>query len=255
MKIYLDVVILLNFLIDFFLLVGAARLAGMPGSLGKAALSAALGAVYAGACLIPGFQFLGNLLWRMVVLGAMGTLAFGVCREALRCTVLFVFLAMSLGGIALGLGNGSFLSLSLAAAGVLALCILGFHGKVGQSYLPIEVTRNGNTVRVNALIDTGNTLTDPVTGEGVLVIGAQAAGKLTGLSQEQLSQPVQTMSSGVLPGLRLIPYRAVGQPCGMLLAMRFENVKLGKKRRCVLVAFAPEGLEAGGCQALIGGMV
>lgn len=255
MKVYLDVVILLNFLVDLLLLLGAGRLAGFSAGFARAALAAALGALYAGACLLPSFRFLGSTLWRVVMLTAMGMLAFGICAEALRCTVLFVLLSMALGGIALGLGSGSFGSLTLAAAGVLALCVLGFRGKAGQTYLPIELTRNGNTAHLTALVDTGNTLTDPVTGESVLVIGAKTAEKLTGLSCQQLAQPVQTVASGVVPGLRLIPYRAVGQSCGMLLALRFENVKLGKQRRDVVVAFAPEGLEAGGYQALIGGTV
>ncbi len=253
MKVYLDVVILLNFLVDLLLLLGAGRLGGLRTGLGRVVLAAVLGALYAGACLLPSFRFLGSTLWRTVMLAAMGMLAFGIRAAALRCTVLFVLLSMAMGGIALGLGRGSFGSLTLAAAGVLVLCIVGFQGKAGQSFLPIELTRNGHTARLTALVDTGNTLTDPVTGESVLVIGAQAAERLTGLTAEQLAQPVQTMASGVMPGLRLIPYRAVGQSCGMLLAMRFENVKLGRRRADALVAFAPEGLEAGEHQALIGG--
>ena len=42
--------------------------------------------------------------------------------------------------------------------------------------------------------------------------------------------------------------------CGMLLALRFENVKLGSRQQSALVAFAPEGLGKGQMyQALTGG--
>lgn len=255
MKEYLNVVMVLNFLVELLMLLGAGRLAGFPVRIGRAVLAAVLGAVYAGACMVPSFRFLGNMLWRTVSLAWMGVLAFGIRCETLRCTVLFMLLSMALDGIAQGLGRGSVGSMLLGAVGVFAMCLLGFQGKAGQSFLPVELSRNGTTACLTALIDTGNMLTDPVTGERVLVVGAKTAHKLTGLTLQQLSQPVQTMASGCVQGLRLIPYRTVGQSSGMLLAMRFRNARLGRRRSDILVAFAPEGLEAGGYQALIGGMV
>ena len=68
LEIYLDLVILLNFSVDFLLLMGTNRLSGFPLSPGRCAWAAVLGAVYSGACLLPGFSFLGALLWRMVSL-------------------------------------------------------------------------------------------------------------------------------------------------------------------------------------------
>ena len=103
MAVYLDLVILLNFLVDFLLLMGTNRLAGYPAGMGRAAAASVFGGLYGGACLIPGFQFLGNILWRVVSLGLMGALAFGLDRSTLRRCVLFVLLSMALGGAALGL--------------------------------------------------------------------------------------------------------------------------------------------------------
>ena len=55
-------------------------------------------------------------------------------------------------------------------------------------------------------------------------------------------------------GLRLIPYNSVGQPGGMMLMKRFDNVKMGDKKGSALVAFAPERIGAGQVyQALAGG--
>ncbi len=246
---YLDVAILLNFLVDYFLLVGANRLSGFPPGRKRAALAAGFGSVYAVACLR--FPFLGSFLWRIVSLGVMGMLAYGV--QAFRRSMLFVLLSMALGGIALGLGKGGFFSLISAAAGVGALCLLGFRGKVGASrYVPVELTTDQGKIHVTALLDTGNTLTDPVTGQSVLVLGADAACRLAGLTRQQLADPVKTMTQ--VPGLRLIPYRAVGRPDGMLLAMRVKQAKIGEKKCSALVAFAPESV-SGTYQALIGGIL
>ena len=60
MDIYLDLAVILNFIVDFLLLLGTNRLAGFPLDARRCALAAALGGVYGGACLIPGFSFLGD---------------------------------------------------------------------------------------------------------------------------------------------------------------------------------------------------
>lgn len=251
-QVYIDLVVLLNFLVDFLLLLGTNRLAGYPPGAGRAALAAALGGLYGGACLLPGFRFLGNTLWRLVSLGLMAVIAFGCRKSALRRGVLFVLLSMALGGVALGLGSGGFWSLVAAAGCVSLLCAVGFRGKVGRSFVPVELRYGDKYLRLTALRDTGNALRDPVTGQPVLVVGAETAGALTGLTPQQLASPVEAM--GAVPGLRLIPYRAVGKSGGMLLALRIPEVKIGSWKGSSLVAFAPEGLgREEEYQALTGG--
>lgn len=257
MEVYVDLVILLNFLVDFFLLLGTNRLSGYPPGGGRAAAAAGLGGLYGGACLLPGFRFLGNTLWRCVSLAMMAGVAFGWNKSAFRRGVLFCLLSMALGGVALCMGGGGIPALAGASAGVCALCFLGFRGTAGsRNYVPVSLTYRGKHVQLIALQDTGNTLRDPVTGQPVLIIGADAAKRLTGLTAEQLRDPVQTLSQGILPGLRLIPYRSVGNPQGLLLCLRIENTRLGNRCGSMLVAFGPEELGSGGeYQALAGGML
>lgn len=122
--------------------------------------------------------------------------------------------------------------------------------------MPITLTYGGNTVSLTALRDSGNTLRDPITGEQVLVISGEVAQRLTGISVDAMRKPLETLAKRPVPGLRLIPYRAVGQGSGMLLALRFENVKIGTRRQSAIVAFAPEGLGKNSMyQALAGGIL
>ena len=252
MVIYLDILLILNFFVDFLLLLGTNRLAGFPSGGWRVALGAALGAAYGGACLIPGFSFLGNTLWRTVSLLLMGFVAFGFQKNAVRRCVLFYLLSMALGGVALGFGKGSGWTLIGGAIGVAALCIFGFRGYLGKHFLPVELTYGEKKITLTALQDTGNSLRDPLTGQPVLVIGADAAQKLTGLTTDQLRDPAGALTA--IEGLRLVPYRAVGRESGMLLALKMENVKIGPFRGSHMVAFAPEGLgENGEYQALTGG--
>ncbi len=256
MKLYLDLAVGLNFLVDWLLLLGANGLAGHPPGAKRCALGALLGGVYGGASLLPGFSFLGNALWRGVCLGLMGAVAYGFDGSGVRRTVLFVFLSFALGGAVMGIGSGGILGLGTSAAVLGAVCFLGFRGGTGnREYVEVELSRGEKQVRLLALKDTGNTLTDPVTGRSVLIADAGSAETLLGLTKTQLSDPVGTVASGVLPGLRLIPYRAVGVSAGMLVALRMEGVRIGKWRGDALVAFAPEGLGGeGSYRALTGGV-
>lgn len=256
MTVYLDMVMILNFSVDFLLILGTNRLSGFPPGWGRAALAAGLGAVYSGACLLPGFHFLMNTLWRVVSLVLIGGIAFGWMRTGWRRTGIFLLLSLALGGAAMGMGDGSLWKLVLAALAVWLLCRVGFPCGVGsREFVPVRITHQGRTVSLTALKDTGNTLCDPVTGEQVTVIGAEAASKLTGLGREKFRTPLETITEKQVNGLRLIPYRAVG--CGgMLLAMRFSDVEIGSRKGSAIVAFAPDSVGNGeGYQALTGGML
>lgn len=257
MKIYLDLLMLMNFLVDFLLLMGTNRLSGFSCGGKRSAAAAALGAVYSGFCLVPGFRFLGNLLWRVVCMGLMSGIAFGWNRSALRRTGVFLLLSMALGGLAMSLERQDIFTLAVSAGLIWLLCGIGFGGQIGgREYVPLEIRYRDNSVRLLALRDSGNTLRDPVTQQQVLVISKEAARQLTGLSDDQLMHPLQTMMQGTMPGLRLIPYRAVGQNGGMLLAMRFENVKIGSRQQSAIVAFDTGGLGHGDLyQALTGGAI
>lgn len=245
-------VVILNFLVDFLLLLGTNRLSGFPLSVKRCGLAAALGGIYSGACMLHGFRFLGNTLWRVVSLMLIAATAFGCDRSAVKRGGVFLLLSMALGGIAIRFGRGDFLTLVLAAAGVWLLCRVAFGNTVGsREYVPVSLTYGGHSASLIALRDSGNTLRDPITGEQVFVIAGEVAQSLTGLSEQQLRTPLETLALRPIPGLRLIPYRAVGSG-GMLLGLRFENVKVGNRTQSAIVAFAPEGLGGGmAYQALV----
>ncbi len=246
MPIYVDVLAILNFLVDLLLLMGTNRLAGHPLALKRTLWAAALGGLYGGLCVLPGLTFLGAVWWRMIFLGLMALIAFGFRKSAIPRGVLFVLLTMALGGVAVALGKGGFLSLVLSGALIAGMCILGFRGKAGKEYVEVEL----EGVRMTALRDTGNSLTDPITGQQVLVVSSQFGKRLLGLTQNSLADPVSAMET--VSGARLIPYSAVGHTGALMLAKKYENVRIGNWKGSCLVAFAPNEL---GCEALTGGVL
>lgn len=256
-RIYIDLVAALNCAVDFLLILGTNRLAGFPPGCARAAWAAVLGGIYGGMCLIPEFAFLGYPQWRAVSLCLISLVAFGCNRSALHRGGIFVLLSMALGGIAVGIGHDGLTALMFSAFLMLLLCCFSFRGHVGRrEYIPVTLWWRDREINIIALKDTGNTLHDPVTGEQVLVAGADVCAKLLGLTEHQIKHPVETLASGAIPGLRLIPYHTVGQPGSMLLAVRILKARVGNRVMQPLVAFAPEEIAHGEMyQMLAGGTV
>ena len=257
MVVYADLAILLNFAVDLCLLLGTNRLCGYGSSWKRVLTAACLGSMYAAVCLLPGMRFLGNMLWRTMFLVLMSVIAFGATRSGLRRGIIFLFLSMALGGVALGIGKRGFWGITASAGVVCLLCFAGFRDAVGQTrYVPVRIIYRGRRVQINALLDTGNLLRDPLSGQQVLLVGADVGTKLAGLTNEQLKDPIATVQNKVITGARLIPYRAVGQGSGMLLALCMDEVWINGQKSGRLVAIAPDVLSREKAyQALVGGVL
>ena len=252
MAVYSILVGMVSLAVNFLLLLGTNRLLGSASNLCSIGIGATVGATHSMLCILSGFRLFGGLLWNILFLLLSGLIAFGPCIRSLGKCLLYILLTMALSWLTTGTGGGIWMGLT-GAVGIFFLCIrLVEQRNVGSELMPVELHYEMERVSVWALRDTGNSLIDPITGNPVLVVGPKVAEKLLGLTQEQLENPVESV--GVLPGLRLIPYRTVGCPNGLLLGMRLPNIKIGNWQGSSIVAFAPCGLgERQTYQALTGG--
>lgn len=236
----------ISFAVNGLLLFGTGLLFGEAAKCWRLLTAAGLGAGFAGLCLVPGFGFLGGLHWHVVSLVLMAIVAFGVCAKGWKRGSAFLLQMLALDGMARNQGPWAI----LLAVGIWGLSKYAL-GCSPEHLVPVEI----GTVHLTALRDTGNGLRDPITGEGVLVVGGEAARSLSGLTKAQMEKPLDTMASAKRAGLRLIPYKSVGKENGMLLAMRFPRVRVGTREGPGIVAFAPSGLEGEAYQALAGGLL
>ena len=281
--IYVDTLFLLNAIIDYLLLLSAAWLAGEPLRRLRFALGAVLGGLYAVALFLPGLGFLANPLCRLASALLMLLLAYGGSRRLLRQGLLFLLLTCALGGgvvaiVMLGqggltLGNVIFYSgldlktVLLSAAvcyGVLTVVFrrLAAHTSLSGELVKVRLSLLGRQLELTALVDTGNTLTDPVSGRPVMVAEGES---LAGLFPRErrpdsadLRDPaggLERLGRGEWRGrFRLLPYRSVGMDRGLLLAVRVDEAVLGDRRQGpMLVALSPTPVsDGGGYRALIG---
>ena len=272
--IYVDTLFLLNALVDYLLLLGAAQLAGERLRRLRFTMGAVLGGGYAVAIFLPGGAFLQRLPCRLAVLALMSVAAYGGSRRLLRQSLLFLALSCALGGgvLAVSLLGGRGLTLSgsvvysamdiktvlLSAAGCYAAVTLVFRGLARHTasageLAAVRLALDGRSVELTALQDTGNTLTDPVAGipvlvaEGALLLPLLPPGTLMA---GELADPVACMErlrDGPLAGrVRLLPYRAVGVERGLLLALRPDGLWVNGERRDMLAALSPTPVSDGG---------
>ena len=248
-------VMMLTFFVDLLLLLGTNRFLHYPPGWRRVILAALIDTLYSGLCLSVRFRFMGNGAWRIIMLALMVVTAFGPGKASARRGLVFLLLKFALHGIAGLMDNGGIFTALLSAGGIGILCARGLPGGLDEArFVPVELKVNDRLWKVTAFRDTGNGLRDPLTGERVLVAGADMGQKLLGLTAGQLLQPADTLAAGLAPGMRLIPYRTVGQRGAMMLARRFQEVRIGSWQGSALVAFAPESFgKNDGYQMLIGG--
>ncbi|WP_417092459.1 sigma-E processing peptidase SpoIIGA [Intestinimonas timonensis] len=276
--VYIDSLFLLNLIVDYLLLLGAARLSGAVLCRPRMALGAVFGAAYACAVFLPGLGFLTRPAVELSVAVAMALIAYGGGQRLLRSFLAFLALSCALGGgvLALSLLGARGVGLErgvlsphvdlgvllLASAGCYAAASFVFRRSAGhgtRELVEAVLTLEGRQVTVTALLDTGNTLTDPATGQGVMVVEGEKAAPLLDhpLGEAQLRDPVGTLARmGESRRFRLLPYQAVGVECGLLLAVRLDKAKVGEREyRGVLAALSPTRLSDGGAySALVGAM-
>ena len=250
MACYVGFVMLLNLAVCYLLLLGTNCLCGHPLDGKRALTGAAVSSAYSGVCLLPAPAWIGSMALRLLVLALTAVMTFGLDRRAIFRSAVYMLLMLAVGLLTSGFDKVGGAELMTAVICIVALLLL--RSEKNPSYLvTMDLQYGGKQMCVKALADTGNGLRDPVTGESVIVVSPDVAGVFTGLTRKQLSSPLDSLH--LIPGLRLIPYRTVGKERGFMLALRFENVKIGNRSGNWLVAFAPEGLGAEGrFQALTG---
>ena len=249
-------VMIIAFLVDLLLLRAAASSA--PDSLQpwKMVAAALLGGLYAGGCMLPHYFFLHGWTYSVTSLVIMGLVAFGIRPDGLKCNCRFVFLWLCLGGMTAGIQQKTFWFPVLAVSLLTLLALLESDRGIGKKYVPITIHYRDKTAHMTALADTGNMLTDPISGEQVLIVSPKMGEYLLGLSCMELRDPVTAVASGKVSGLRLIPYSAVGCPNGMLAGIRFGDTMVNGRKGPRVVAFSPNPIGDGkNFDALAGGMI
>lgn len=276
-EVYVDLLFLVNFSMDFLTLYLVARLSCRPLRLWRAMTSAILGALYAAAALL----FFGDipLLAELAtdVLACLALTGIGLYRRReskrmiLRLSAMYLLISALLGGLmtvmsvllnrvvdptslrdAQGSDSVAFSIFPLVAAPAVGVCML-----LGRSVrrtascrsVVLSAALGERSLEVPALCDSGNLLRDPITNHCVIPIDLDAVepwlpDELSRLlRQEQPMTALTQLPPAFRTRTRLIPaHGATGEK--MLIAFRVDHLYLnaGNGRREICAYLAPVSL-------------
>ena len=231
MTVYGEVLFAENFITGAVILVLTGRLRGVKTGKWRIAAGAAMCGIYAFILFVPlnwPVALAGKLLFSAAV--AVAVFGSGTWRSILKTAGAFYIVSFLMGGVTIALmyilnvpgmtGNGSFVLKGVTffqiTAGVTVTWYLGSRlaELLRENVIRRRVIRrvtvriSGNEWEMNAMIDTGNSLNDPVTGWPVAVLSKDAAEEICRVcDSEQFTK------------FSAIPYRTAGR-AGIMFGMR-----------------------------------
>ncbi|HHW21298.1 MAG TPA: sigma-E processing peptidase SpoIIGA [Clostridiaceae bacterium] len=265
MVVYADILFFENLLANCLILKLTSAISGFALKTARMIISSAIGAIYAVlAVMMPSTALLSALGTRVIVSVLMVLVAFRIrnISEFLRrwgMMLLSAFLlagstyalssilegwSISYGGLMYISPQGIFKAFMLSAGLCIVLVrpigrILSGKAFKEGSIIPVYITMGNKSVRLHALVDTGNSLIDPITGYPVMVVEADSIktilppeiyssvlsnniGFYTQNSEESAKNPW-------LKRVHLIPFKSIGKENGMLTGFRPDAVRVGKE--------------------------
>ncbi len=281
--VYIDMLFLINFAVDYLALVLTAKICAVPIARPRAALGAVLGAGYSAMVFFEPFYFMTHPAVKIACGILMALTVFGGKSRFWRPCLVFFAVSAAFGGAVLASAyfSGGSVNLNGEISNVtLKILVFSFalsyavfslifkrsaRNAEGGGIAEVTVELGERRVKFKALCDTGNSLSDPITGKGVAVTDVATLLPLFDapthavLTDENVKNPIKLMEAaqkGKLGlRLRLVPYKAIGVSNGMLAAFLPDRIYVnGRLEKNMLVAFSPDCVTDGGAySALIGG--
>jgi len=224
-ELYIDVLFLVNYLMDYILLLIARKILKCTATHGNICLGALIGALL--TCIVVAlpipYAFIKHVLFHgfinivMIIIG-LRTRGIQKCIKAFSVLYISGFL---LGGIFEFISQylkgyievGSlFLVIAIAcyyiATGILSLLMKLL--RFGNYYCQVLLILGDNQCKTQAIVDTGNHLTDHLTGKAVSVIGRDTAEKL--------------LKNSIPDKIRFVPYHTIGKKHGVIPVITLDKM-------------------------------
>ncbi|HYE82679.1 MAG TPA: sigma-E processing peptidase SpoIIGA [Clostridia bacterium] len=258
--VYADVILLENLIMNYLILWSTARLTRYSYSKVKLIIASLLGAVYAVLSYFPEYSYLYSFFVKilfsiLIVIIAYTPVHFHLL---LKLTGIFYIVSFIFGGAAFGLfyfinglkmtSNGiSFIGdfpLKILVAAVVAAYFtiryswdyVQYRIKRERLILKVEMSFDKRQLSLDALVDTGNSLKDPITNAPVMII---EYGMMRDLLPEDIQKIFERCSENDLNAIaeimtvskwasrfRIIPFKSLGRENGMLIGFKPDTVTI-----------------------------
>lgn len=242
MVIYADVLFVLNMYVNFFILKLTFAVCKVKVGFMRLILSSLFGAAGSFYILLPYTNFFTDILFRIFVSSVSILIAAGfeTLKSFVRQVGVFFAASFLYAGVMIGLwatfkiksiavkGSVVYMDISpaiLIISTLLCYIIISLIRFFTSRHAPLanrcnlSVTANGKTAEVTAIVDTGHSLTDAITGKSVIIIESGVGKKLFGFLPS-----LDSLQNKAQPSLfRVIPYSSVGGH-GLLVAFAPQKI-------------------------------
>jgi|GEM_PF-3146364 len=269
-KIFVDVLFIINFIIDYILLSITSFFAKKSPSIFKMCLAASVGALFSATVFFTKINPVFSFFCTVLVAFIMIFIAFGTkkVKTLLRDVSIFYLVVISASGVGFALifsgnsgtfavNNGVFyanidaytLLLIFVVSVTLIHTATGYikKQKIKSSYLyNVTIEKNGRTVNDTALFDSGNFLTDPISQKSVIIAEWQTVRPL--FAESKITETIVNHPEEFL----YIGCRGLGDVCG-LYAFKPDSVSSDEIdfREQILVAITETSLDKEGTYRMI----
>lgn len=256
MTIYLDIILLENICMNYIILLATGLIVKNKINNLKIFLSSLLGSIYAVCTYITKLEIYSTIIMKIILSIAMVYLAFDSknIKQMLKQLIIFYLTSFAFGGCAFALlyfirpqdilmRNGVYIGtypLKIALlGGIVGFIIINISFKIIKNrinkksmFCDVEIYLNDKVSKVHALVDTGNLLKEPITGNSVIVVEKE---KLYNLIPNEILDNIEKIiyqndnleiDNEYISKLRLIPFSSLGMPNGMLIGTKVDKIKI-----------------------------
>lgn len=263
MTVYLDIVLLENLCMNYIILFATGYIMKLKMKQLRLVLSAMLGGIYAVIAYIEILPIYSSFAMKILLSVLMVHIAYNSknIKNLLKQLVVFYLTSFAFGGAAFALlyfvrpqdiliRNGVYVGtypIKIALlGGIVGFIITYIAFKVVKTKLHkkdiiynIEIHIKEKTLKLKAMLDTGNMLKDPISGMPVIVVEKQELysilpkklldniDKLIGGEAENLLEQVEEKE--IFTRFRMIPFSSVGKQNGIMLGFKSDQVVIEKE--------------------------
>lgn len=258
MTVYIDIILLENLCMNYIILFATAYIMKIKISHIRIIASSSIGAVYSIMLYMQILPIYSSIFMKIILSVAMVYISYApkTVKIAIKQLIIFYLISFAFGGCAFALlyfvkpqdifiKNGVYIgtySLKIALLGgivgfiitYIAFKIIKNKATKEEMIYKLKIKINDKTVEVNALLDTGNKLKDPITLVPVIVIEKQ---KLYNFLPEEILENIDKIIGGdsnklieenikYMSKFRVIPYNSIGKQNGLMLGFKADEVKI-----------------------------
>lgn len=291
MTIYIDIIIVENLIMNYIILYATALISKSKISYIRIFLASLIGAIYAITEYISKLDIYSNMLIKIILAIIIVLVAFYPqnLKKLCKQLILFYLTTFTFGGVATyliyvlkpqniviknGVYVGTYVLKVIFIGAIVGTLILIISFKFAKNkitkkdmFCKVRIILNEKEITLDAMVDTGNMLKEPLTGNPVVVVEKTS---LYNLIPKEILNNTDSILGGdfekipenireeYISKLKIIPYSSLGKQNGMLLGIKPEKLEVineqseEEKNNAIIGIYSKSLTKRGEYKALIG---